>query len=148
MEIEMEIPKTLREAVALHAQTHAGTQEASLLSSAAQAALAEERLDDAETLIRGLVIAAPRQAVSWRLAGTLAEVLGEDEEAESAYRLALDLEPDDESAVRLAALLAGDGRFEEALGWASSLALDSEDARVRDRAERLIEALEARRARG
>lgn len=140
----MELPKTIDEAEALHRQVAAIPTDVPRLWTAAALAVEEQRLDEAHKLILGALIAAPRRSTSWRLAGVLGEARGETDEAELAYRQALELEDDAESALRLANLLGSEGRFEEGLGWANSLAVHAEDLSIRARAEALVDALERR----
>lgn len=133
----MRLPHSLDEARALHRQVaHRPIDVRNLLSSA-RTALDEDRLEDAETVVLGALIAAPERVECWRLSAAYSLARGEPDDAEAALRCALELADDEDAALELAVLLASDGRFEEAEGLASVLAMDAESPRIRARADRL-----------
>lgn len=142
----VKMPKTLEDARTLHKDVTSPVDVNRLLT-AAEVALAEQRIEDAETLVAGALVASPDRVDGWRLAGAVARESGEIDEAETAYRQALELHDDEEVALELASLLASDGRFEEAEGMASALALHSESRSIRELAERLASAVKDRRSR-
>ena len=83
---------------------------------AAEQALAEDRLDDAEQLIRPYLRANPEDAGGALILGTIAERCGAIKEAENLFRRGILLAPAYlEARLALASLLSSTGRYEEAL---------------------------------
>lgn len=141
------LPKTLDEARALHREAGRRPADTTHLIREASTALDEQRVEDAQTLVAGALIAQPDRVEAWRLAARLALEVGETDDAETALRQALDLENDEGAVLELATLFLSDGRYEEAEGLASTLALQAESASIRARAEALSQTISERRSR-
>lgn len=131
----------------LHAQASGTPVDAGALQAAADEALEEERFADAETLIRGALVAAPKRPAAWRSLARLAEAWGEVDVAILALRRAVELGNDEVAALELASLLAGTGAFDEASALAHALGIDAESRWVRARASALADVIEKREAR-
>ena len=130
----------------LHAQVAGLTTDVSALLSAAETALDEERFADAETLLRGALIAAPDRAAAWHGLGRLAEAGGDIDHAEEAYRRAMALDEDEQVALDLARLLASSGQFDESHSLATWLGLQATSSPIRRAAAALAVLIERREA--
>ncbi len=131
----------------LHAQIAGQPVDVPSLLKAADSAMAEERYADAETLLRGALIACPEQADIWHRLGLLFEAFGDIDEAVEAYRRAIELDEDESVALDLARVLASAGEFEEAGALADWLALECESISIQRAAIALAASIERREAR-
>ena len=131
----------------LHAQVAGQPVDIGALATAADRALAEERFEDAEKLLRGALIAAPDRCDLWHRLGRLAEGWGEVDQAAEAYRRAMALDEDEVVALDLARLLASGGELEEAYALSTWLALQAESASVQGAASALATSIERREVR-
>ncbi|MEL7369072.1 MAG: hypothetical protein AAFN74_09190 [Myxococcota bacterium] len=131
----------------LHAQVVGQPVDLAALVKAADKAIAEERFDDAETVMRGAIIAAPERADFWHRLGLIAEGFGETDEATEAYRRSMELAEDDTVALDLARHLASCGEFDEASSLANYLALQADSISIQRAAAALAASIEQREAR-
>ncbi|MBI2372622.1 MAG: hypothetical protein HYV07_01355 [Deltaproteobacteria bacterium] len=117
------------------------------LIKGAEEAIVEDRLDDADAILSGVLVVDPGSSTAWRLVGRLAEERGELDEAERAYRTAMELGQDESAVLALARLLISIARFDEGEALLSWIALDGESISLRRTADELLTAIEKRRGR-
>ncbi|MBI4815435.1 MAG: hypothetical protein HY791_04225 [Deltaproteobacteria bacterium] len=113
----------------------------------AEEAIGEERFDDADAILSGALIVDPNLSTTWRLIGHLAEERGELEDAERAYRTAMELGHDEGATLELARLLMSIARFEESEALLVWLVTESESPQLSRTAEDLLQLIENRRRR-
>ncbi|MCC7380688.1 MAG: hypothetical protein IT384_02605 [Deltaproteobacteria bacterium] len=135
-----------KELDALHQAAAGRRVDLPLLLEAGALALREGRLEDAEDILGGALIADPARAATWCLAGKVEEAMGAVDRAEQAYRAAIEIDEHAPAALALANLLAGLGRYEEAEALASWLALEGNDSELRKKASVLEKQIETRRS--
>lgn len=102
--------------------------------------------EEAERLLQDALIVFPERASVWSMVGALEDELGEVSLARDAYRHALSLADDDQTALALARLHASVGEWDDAIAVATHVVLSGQDESMRDAATRLAQ--EARTRKG
>jgi tetratricopeptide (TPR) repeat protein len=117
------------------------------LAAAAERAFKEERFDEADEILNGALVANPTFAPTWLVCGAMLEAQGEVEDAERAYRTALELDADSKASLKLAELLFSLGNFDEAASLAEWIVREHAQPELRESAAYLQKAIHAREKR-
>jgi Flp pilus assembly protein TadD len=112
----------------------------------AERAKREGKFDEAERLLQEALLIEPSRPSVWSMVGALEDELGEVSVAREAYRAALSLEDDDNTALALARLHSSIGEWDDAIAVATHLSLNGRDETTRVKATRLAHDAKARKA--
>jgi Flp pilus assembly protein TadD len=101
--------------------------------------------EEAERLLQEALLIDPTRPSVWTMVGALEDQLGEVSVAREAYRAALSLADDDQTAMALARLHASVGEWDDAIAVATHIAMSARDEEVRGVATRLAHEAKARK---
>lgn len=102
--------------------------------------------EEAERILQEALLLDPLRPAVWTMVGALEDQLGEVSVAREAYRAALSLADDDDTALALARLHSSIGEWDDAIAVATHLSLNGRDEATRARATRLAHEAKARKA--